>query len=283
MATVRYTNIEGQIVAEKRSGTRFTYVPDVQGSTIARSDSAQNVIDTAEYWPYGEPSSPLLQVTGFYYVGTWGYRSRGGLAYVRARWLGLGRGSWLTLDPLGFNSGDLNLYSYVSSGPTSAVDPSGEGAPTRGTTNLGIPNDALYNAASKIAQGWLKKGPCGRAFAKICSKKGTSFAKETKTYMFAYDTDRCHSEIGGNPTSSCGVLVNTGPGTGRPCAVGYLCFTDRVRQPKPARTQRLACLLLLEILNACNCTYHNSKDEKRTQRVLNICGVSPKYCGSGAK
>jgi hypothetical protein len=37
MATVRYTNIEGRVVAEKRLGLRRSYVPDMLGSTGERS------------------------------------------------------------------------------------------------------------------------------------------------------------------------------------------------------------------------------------------------------
>lgn len=54
MATVRYTTIDGEIVAEKRAGVRKTYMPDPLGLTVALLDNSQQQTDTLAYWPYGE-------------------------------------------------------------------------------------------------------------------------------------------------------------------------------------------------------------------------------------
>jgi uncharacterized protein RhaS with RHS repeats len=37
-------------------------------------------------------------------------------------------GRWLMEDPLGFDGGDPNLYSYVGNDPTNLTDPSGQSA-----------------------------------------------------------------------------------------------------------------------------------------------------------
>jgi len=45
--------------------------------------------------------------------------------YNRARWLDVDLGRFISVDPLGFDAGDVNLRRYVGNGPASAVDPSG--------------------------------------------------------------------------------------------------------------------------------------------------------------
>src|SRR5437899_3048541 len=54
---VRYTVLNGEVVAEKRSGVRRLYVPDPLGSTVALLDNTQTKTDTFDYWPYGEESA----------------------------------------------------------------------------------------------------------------------------------------------------------------------------------------------------------------------------------
>ncbi len=49
------------------------------------------------------------------------------LQYVRARWLAVGTGRWLSEDPLRFDAGDYNLYRYVGNEPVARQDASGLG------------------------------------------------------------------------------------------------------------------------------------------------------------
>jgi len=48
---VRYTVVNGQVIAENRNGVRKTYVPDPSGSTIALLDDKQKITDTFSYFP----------------------------------------------------------------------------------------------------------------------------------------------------------------------------------------------------------------------------------------
>src|SRR5437588_9857996 len=74
MPTVRYTTINGEIIAEKRDGVRRLYVPDPLGSTVALLDSMQTQTDTFSYWPYGEERTRTgTTPTPFRFVGTAGY------------------------------------------------------------------------------------------------------------------------------------------------------------------------------------------------------------------
>lgn len=124
MGVVRYTVVEGEIIAEKRSGVRRQYVPDPLGSTVALLDSTQAKTDTFSYWPYGEEAICTgTTLTPFTYVGTAGYyRDSGGQSYIRARYLSNNLGRWLTEDPTGFASGDWNLLWYVGDSPNTNLD-----------------------------------------------------------------------------------------------------------------------------------------------------------------
>ncbi len=124
---VRYTTINGEVIAEKRNGSRRLYVPDPLGSTVALLDNTQTQVDTFTYWPYGEGrTSTGTTPPPFQFVGTQGYYSDGtGRTYVRARHLHTQKGRWLTEDPIGFDGGDWNLYRYVNNYPQSWSDPTG--------------------------------------------------------------------------------------------------------------------------------------------------------------
>src|SRR5688572_7055825 len=101
MATVRYTNIEGQTVAEKRGGARSTYVPDAIGSTTVLIDSNQTVSDALMYWPYGQSSArvgstPIMLRFGGGY-GT--YSVSGGAVYLDGRFADPSTARWRESDP----------------------------------------------------------------------------------------------------------------------------------------------------------------------------------------
>src|SRR5437870_105278 len=121
MGTVRYTVVDGEVIAEKRNGVRSLYVPDPLGSTVALLDNAQAQTDTFSYWPYGENNARTgTTPTPFQFVGTTGYyRDSGSRTYVRARTLDARNGRWMTKDPVGNDNNDA--YIYVSNGPLSNV------------------------------------------------------------------------------------------------------------------------------------------------------------------
>ncbi len=98
MGTVRYTVIDGEVIAEKRNGVRKLYVPDPLGSTVALLDNTQAQTDTFSYWPYGEDAGRTgATPTPFRYVGQLGYYQDGAnRSYVRSRYLKQGTGLWLT-------------------------------------------------------------------------------------------------------------------------------------------------------------------------------------------
>ena len=126
MATVRYTTINGRVIAEKRGGVRKLYRPDHLGSTIAMYDNTQTKTDTWVYWPYGAVRTRTgTTATPFQFVGVLGYfRDSSDRTYVRARVYRQALGIWQTRDPLWPN--ELS-YSYGLDSPSTQTDPSGEG------------------------------------------------------------------------------------------------------------------------------------------------------------
>jgi len=127
MGTVRYTVIDGEVIAEKRNGVRSLYVPDPLGSTVALLDNTQTKSDTFSYWPYGENDARTgTTATPFQFVGTAGYfRDSGSRTYVRERSLSPVTGRWVTKDPLDYRARGWSGHSYCGANPTSRTDPSG--------------------------------------------------------------------------------------------------------------------------------------------------------------
>src|ERR1044072_225417 len=134
MPTVRYTTVNGEVIAEKRGVVRKFYVPDPLGSTVALLDNTQAQTDSFSYWPYGEARTRTgTTATPFQFVGTYGYYSdSSGRSYVRARHLRKDLTRCQTEDPIGFEGGDWSEYRYVIANPISNRDPSGlaPGAPS---------------------------------------------------------------------------------------------------------------------------------------------------------
>jgi len=124
---VRYTTVNGEIIAEKRNGVRSLYVPDPLGSTVALLDNTQTITDTVSYFPYGEVAARTgTNPTPFLHVGTKGYRKDSSSnTSVRHRILKPAQARWLTEDPIGYMGGDWNLYRYVTDAPVHFSDPSG--------------------------------------------------------------------------------------------------------------------------------------------------------------
>lgn len=164
MGTVRYTVIDGEVIAEKRNGVRKLYVPDPLGSTVALLDSTQAQTDTFSYWPYGEDAGRTGSTpTPFRYVGTLGYyRDSSTRDYVRARFLDVQKGRWITEDPISAIYQDIYKYIYVITTPLNITDSSGM-RPDRG---CGEDPDYCQTCADKgqlpsnnwhLPQSWLNR------------------------------------------------------------------------------------------------------------------------------
>ncbi len=101
-----------------------TLLTDALGSTIGLVGSGQNIATSYTYQPFGATTAAgaangnSYQFTGRENDGT-------GLYFYRARFYSPMFQRFIAQDPIGFRSGDANLYAYVFNGPTNFRDPFG--------------------------------------------------------------------------------------------------------------------------------------------------------------
>src|SRR5204863_8668450 len=102
-----------------RNGSEFP-LTDGLASVIALTDAAGSISSTYTYSPFAETtvqgsSSNRRQFAGRENDGT-------GLYFYRARYYYPAAARFISEDPAGMVDG-LNVYTYVRSGPTNAIDP----------------------------------------------------------------------------------------------------------------------------------------------------------------
>ncbi|WP_457352721.1 RHS repeat-associated core domain-containing protein [Roseateles sp. P5_D6] len=97
---------------------------EANNSTVVQADGAGNVQKSFQYTPYGSPiattgtSTDSQRYTGREDDGT-------GLYYYRARYYRPDCMRFISEDPIGWASGQVNNYAYVGGNPISYLDPSG--------------------------------------------------------------------------------------------------------------------------------------------------------------
>src|SRR5947207_10899889 len=119
--TVRYTVINGEVIAEKRNGVRRLYVPDPLGSTVALLDNVQTQTDTFSYWPYGEESARTgTTATPFRYLGGFAF-TNGGLQKpcLGSSYIDLGKARWMNGLHAAHKYGRPNRYEFIGNSPLS--------------------------------------------------------------------------------------------------------------------------------------------------------------------
>ncbi len=85
------------------------------------SSSPEPRTNASAAWQGGNGSS-----NAYRYAGEYGYyRDSAAVQYVRARYLNVVQGRWMSADPLRFEAGDYNLYRYVGNEPLGRMDASG--------------------------------------------------------------------------------------------------------------------------------------------------------------
>jgi RHS repeat-associated protein len=100
---------------------------DRLGSIDTLTDASGNVVQKRTFDSFGN----LLTQTNPNIEFRYGYTGREldsetGLHYYRARYYDAGVGRFISVDPIGFDAGDTNLYRYVGNSSTMYTDPSGE-------------------------------------------------------------------------------------------------------------------------------------------------------------
>lgn len=122
-------------VSDSGGVVQHYFTHDANFNITAALDSSGNVTERYDYSPYGKATfldasfAPLMTqastiANSYLYTGR-RLDSTTGLYQYRHRYYYAEMGIFTTQDPIGYDSGDENLYRYVFSNPTNGMDPDG--------------------------------------------------------------------------------------------------------------------------------------------------------------
>jgi RHS repeat-associated protein len=127
-ASMRYLQVQGQILAEYDAGAWGYVLPDHLGSVRQLVGSDSQVALAQSYDPFGVPfETSGSGESDFGYTGEW-WNSEAALLYLRARYYEPAIGRFVSKDPWQGDSSrpqSLNAWSYVQGNPLNFTDPSG--------------------------------------------------------------------------------------------------------------------------------------------------------------
>lgn len=112
--------------AARAAETVTYYYTSPQGTVLAKTDATGNVINNADYRPYGTQALGAPE-NGPGYTGHVNDADTG-LLYVQARYYDAETGRFYSSDPVAVTGGDLSLfnrYTYANANPMAYTDPTG--------------------------------------------------------------------------------------------------------------------------------------------------------------
>lgn len=115
---------------------------DLTGSIVAKTSSSGVLLGKTDYSPYGELTDPTLSRFG--YAGEWTDETTG-YSFLRARWLDVKTGSFLSEDPLVQIT--QKAFGYTEGNPITQIDPMG--LSWEDTMN-GLRNSDAYKAFNSL-------------------------------------------------------------------------------------------------------------------------------------
>ncbi len=186
MATVRYTTVNGEVIAEKRAGVRRFYVPDAVGATVALLDSSQVQSDTFGFWPYGEEQARSGSTpTALRFGGGLGYYSDpSSVIYLAEGHLRADRGRLLTPNAM---PSDQRTYAFAANRPSAFVPPRSRRAKPRPVGACKC-DDVIANARRQVGQECYQ--PAQDPKSKWCSDVWWQAQKEAGCGFDAYCASR---------------------------------------------------------------------------------------------
>jgi RHS repeat-associated protein len=120
------TNVDAVMAQDSPTGMVWS-LSDRLGSVNLLTDAGGVVVNKRTFDSFGRVLSETNPGVKFRY-GYTGRETDGetGLDYYRARYYDAANGRFISVDPIGFEAGDTNLYRYVGNSSTMATDPTGE-------------------------------------------------------------------------------------------------------------------------------------------------------------
>jgi RHS repeat-associated protein len=112
-------------LAVQQGTNAYFYHKDGLGSVVNLTDSTGSVVKSYTYKSFGEIYSQAGSLVQPYTFTGREYDAESGLYYYRARYYDAEIGRFITKDPTGFASGDVNLYRFVFNNPVNRIDPWG--------------------------------------------------------------------------------------------------------------------------------------------------------------
>jgi len=112
-------------LALQQGGQIYFYHKDGLGSITQMTDVSANTTGTYRYNSFGEIISQTGNLNQPFAFTATEFDPESGLYYYRARYYDPRAGRFLTKDPVGLASGDVNLYRYVLNNPINEFDPWG--------------------------------------------------------------------------------------------------------------------------------------------------------------
>ena len=118
--------IDALLARTDSGGTTAWYLTDRIGTVRDIVNTSGTVIDHLSYDSFGNVLTESNSGNGdrFKFTGR-EYDATTGQYYYRARYYGSSVGRFISQDPTGLASGDVNFYRYVNNSPTCLVDPTG--------------------------------------------------------------------------------------------------------------------------------------------------------------
>ena len=117
-----------QVLAEETADGEVRWaLADNQGTVRDIIDNDGNVINHISYDSFGQITEQT-NPTAFFRFGYTGreFDQESGQYFYRARYFDPGVGRFISEDPIGFRSGDANLYRYVGNNSLNLIDPDGK-------------------------------------------------------------------------------------------------------------------------------------------------------------
>jgi len=124
IARYNHGNQIDQPLAVEKGGQNYFFHSDHLGSIRKITDESGDIATSYEYDSFGNPTTIGNITTPYGFTGR-EYDAESGLYYYRARYYNPQTGRFISEDPIGFDSGDINLYRYVGGNPLGSVDPLG--------------------------------------------------------------------------------------------------------------------------------------------------------------